>query len=363
MSDDDFERAASRRWLIAVLATTLALAATVGAVNATIDPFQHYRLSSAPRFYTLLHRYINPGVARHARYDTIVSGSSIMENTRTGVVDAACGGTAVNLAMPAMSASEQRLMIATALRARHVRRVIAVLDFNEFAGAPDARQDVAGPLPRYLYDDNPFNDLPYLLSLDVLRKSWAILRGTPGGDYRIDPQAPWYWAPRKHFGRDEVLRGLDLHNLNARYQQPARTLDGMRASFDANLLPLVAAHPDTEFDIVWPPYSILVWLDFAQRDQLEVTLAFKRYVHATLRHFANARVFDLQAEASITHDLDRYTDLYHFAPDVNDWMVRTVCGGPGMDAATLAGIEARLRDQVRRIEQPRALQALAAPGN
>jgi hypothetical protein len=352
---------ASRRWLLAVLGTTLAIATAVGAVNAVVDPFQHYRLAAAPRFYTLMHRYIDPGIAKHARYDTIVSGSSIMENTRADVVDAACGGTAVNLAMPAMSASEQRLIVDTALRARDVRRVIAVLDFNAFAGPPDARQDVAGPLPRYLYDDNPFNDLPYLLSLDVLRKSWAILADSPQGEYRTDAEAPWYWAPRKRFGREEVLRGLDLSDLNARYRQPPRTLDGMRASFDANLLPIVARHPDTEFDIVWPPYSILVWLDFAQRDQLDVTLAFKRYVREALRGFANARIYDLQAESAITHDLDRYTDLYHFDPRVNDWMVRTVCSRAGMDDAMLAEDESRLREQVRRIAQPRALQALAAP--
>jgi hypothetical protein len=263
--------------------------------------------------------------------------------------------------MPAMSASEQRLMIATALRARAVRRVIAVVDFNEFAGPPDARQDYAGPLPRYLYDDNPFNDLPYLLSFDVLLKSLAIAADAPRGEYRTDAKAPWYWAQRKQFGRDEVLRGLDLANLNARYQQPARNLEGMRASFDANLLPIVAGNPGTEFDIVWPPYSILVWLDFAQRDQLETTLAFKRYVHEALRNYPNARLYDLQGEESVTHDLDRYTDLYHFAPAVNDWMVRTICAGPGMDAATLAGVERRLREQVRRIEHPRALQALAGP--
>jgi len=114
---------------------------------------------------------------------------------------------------------------------------------------------------------------------------------------------------------------------------------------------------------VWPPYSILVWMDFAQRDQLEVTFAFKRYVYEALKPYANAKIIDLQAEESVTHDLDRYTDLYHFAPDVNDWLVRQACARSGADAATLAAAEQHLRAQIARLQPPGALEAFAAGSN
>src|SRR5439155_5442368 len=271
---------ASARWLSGVLGMTLAVLGASAAFVAWVDPFQQYHLASRypPRFYFLHHRYINPGLARNQAYDTVVSGSSIMENTPNDLVAQACGGSSVNLSMPAMSASEQRLMLETALFSQPVKRVIAVLDFNEFAGGIEERQDVAGPLPRYLYDRNPFNDLPYLLSWDVLAKAWHIVNGDTGEKFTSDPNGAWFWGNIVRFGREQVLRGLDLENLNARYRQPRRTFNGMRASFEHNLLPVLAAHPDTEFDLVWPPYSILVWLDFAQRDQVQVSLDFKRYV-------------------------------------------------------------------------------------
>jgi len=347
-------------WLATVLALTLACAAAVIAFNAWVDPFQHYHLSTRfpPRFYTLHHRWIDPGLARNGVYDVALSGSSIMENTRNDVIAAACGGPAVNLSMPAMSAAEQRLILEVALRSRRLRRAIVVLDFNEFAGAPDARQEVAGPLPRYLYDDNPLNDLPYVLSWDILRRSWSIVRDARDAEFRTDVAAPWYWAPRKTFGRAVVLDGLDLARLNSRFQQPARTLDGMRASFERNILPLLARYPDTRFDLVWPPYSILVWLDFAQRDQLDVTLAFKRDVAAATRRLPNVHVHDLQAEATITHDLDRYTDIYHFDAAVNDWMIRAVCQAPDAPPVDPAAREAALRAQVARAATPEGLAAV-----
>jgi len=164
---------------------------------------------------------------------------------------------------------------------------------------------------------------------------------------------------RKRFAREEVLRDLDLTRLNQRFAQPARTLDAMQRSFAQNLVPLLAAHPAVAFDILWPPYSILVWLDFARRDQLEVTLAFKRYVLSATRGFANVRVFDFQSEERVTHDLDRYTDIYHFDPAVNEWMIETACSGAhrvGSERES-AGIELRLRQQVAAIRSPEGLAA------
>ena len=353
---------ASTRWLAGVLALTLSCLVAVATFVVWVDPFQQYHLASrfAPRFYFLHHRYIDPGLAKNQAYDTVVSGSSIMENTRNDFVARVCGGAAVNLSMPAMSASEQRLMLETALAQRPLRRIIAVLDFNEFAGGVDERQDVAGPLPRHLYDRNPFNDLPYLLSWDVLVKSWRIVTGDASERFTSDPNGVWFWGDVKRFGREEVLRGLDLTHLNARYGQPQRTIEGMRASFDHNLLPILREHAQTEFDLVWPPYSILVWVDFAQRDQLQVSFDFKRYVFEATRGLANVCIVDLQAERAITHDLDRYTDLYHFDPRINERLVESTCNGRNrVDASNVGEFERQLQEQVTLVNTPAGLAALA----
>jgi hypothetical protein len=356
---------ASARWLAAVLLLALACLVVMAAFVVWVDPFQQYHLATRfpPRFYFLHHRYINPGLAKHQAYDTVVSGSSIMENTRNDFVARTCkSGGAVNLSMPAMTAFEQRLMLETAMAHRPLRRVIAVLDFNAFSGGVDQRQDVAGPLPRYLFDSNPFNDLPYLLSADVLGKAWRIVTGDASEKFTSDPNAAWYWGDVRRFGRDEALRGLDLRNLNARFPQPQRTLEGMVASFDHNLLPLMRAHPGTEFDLVWPPYSILVWLDFAQRDQVLVSLDFKRYVFEATRDLGNVLVFDLQSERAVTHDLGRYADLYHFDPAINEQVVEAACLGRNrVTAATVDEFERELREQIEAVSTPAGLAAVVAP--
>ena len=322
-------RAAARRWCRAVVGAVAALLIAVIAFDRVVDPFQQYHLSQRypPRFYSLHHRYINPGLAKHAPYDTVATGSSIVENTRNAWIERYCGGTAVNLAMPAMSAFEQGLLLRTALRSRPVKRVLLTLDFNTFSGAVDEQQAVAGPLPRYLFDDNPFNDLPYVLSWDVLVKAWRIVIDDRSEAFTTDPTAPWYWGNLRSFGREIAVRNLDPDDLNKVYRQPRRTLDGMAASFDANLLPLFQAYPRTEFDLIWPPYSVLVWADFVQRGQLEVSLDFKRIMFERTRMLPNVRVFDFQPLRDLTHDLDLYADLYHYSPAINEAIVRSTCAG------------------------------------
>jgi len=345
-----------RTWCLSVLVATFAALALVLAINALVDPFQQYRVASShpPRFYKLHHRWINPGLAKNAAYDTVLIGSSIMESTPNDAIAGVCGGVAVNLSMPAISASEIRALLDTVFLARAPRRVILVLDFNAFAGAPDARQEGSGPLPAYLYDANVFDDLPYLLSGVVLAKSVSILANRRDEEYTTDANAPWFWADRVKFGRAEVLRGLDLQHLNARFQQPPRTLPGMQASFERNILPVLRAHPRTQFDLVWPPYSMLVWVDFLQRAQLDVTFGFKRYVARSVQGMRNVRIADLQGHAEITGDLDLYRDLYHFAPQVNRWIVARTCGNADSeDAGNVERFERELRMQLATWRPPR----------
>ncbi len=316
-----------RRWFGATLTTAVAIIVAAGTFNAWIDPFQQYRISGryAPRYYASLHRYIVPGLAKNAVYDTLLSGSSIVENTRNTAIGRACGGVGQNIAMPALTAVEQRLAVGTALASRPLKRAILVLDFNAFSGSPDARNPLAGPLPAYLYDSNPWNDLPYLLSWGVLVKSWHIVTDDRSERFRTDADAPWWWADEKRFARSAAVQRLDPRDLNAQFQQPARDLSGMRESFERNLLPLFRTNRNTEFDLVWPPYSIVAWADFVQRRQLDVSLAFKRYVFEATRDLANVHLIDLQGVERITHNLDLYADLYHFAPAVNEWLIDAAC--------------------------------------
>lgn len=305
------------------------LLAIAGAINYRVDPFQQYRIptSYAPRFFYSFQRWENPGIARNYDFDRAIVSSSFLENVSGSEVDRAFGaGKTFNLSFSALTAYEARKLLESALAHGRLKEVIYNVDFNMFSGDTH-RTGTPDPLPLYLYDSWRWNDYPYVLSMATLRKSTNILLRRHEEGYREDRDNPWYWGDTTEFSVKSVVEHLDFKDLNKRFRQPNRTLEGMMKSFEENLLALVRDHPGTRFTFVWPPYSILVWADFRQRDQLDLSLDFrKRFVEAMAK-YPNVRIFDFQARTDwITH-LDDYRDMYHFSPKVSSAVVTEIAAG------------------------------------
>ena len=316
------------------------LLAIAGVIDYEVDPFQQYRVPTwyTPRFYHAYQRHENPGLARHYAFDRAVVGSSFFENISASEVDAAFGpGKTMNLCLSAMTAYDARKLLEVMLASQRVKQVIYSVDYNAFSGAPN-RTGLPEPLPAYLYDSAIWNDYPYLLSVLTLRKSANILLHRDETGQRTDADKPWYWANEEEFSVKSVVKHLDPDNLNQRFAQPPRTMEGMWKSFEANVPPLLEAHPETQFIFVWPPYSLLVWMDFRQRNQLEVSLDFKRRFVQALAKYPNARIHDFQARAEWIANFDEYRDIYHFSPKLSSQMIRDIAAD--RERETPANVEA-----------------------
>jgi hypothetical protein len=317
-----------RRFLATVVAIALALSAVVIAFNAWVDPFQHYHAAKrfAPRYYNAWQRYENPGLAKFSDYDRIVTGSSLMECVLPEDVDRVMGGKTINLSVSAQTAYDAGRLLSVALATGKPKHIIMNVDYNAFSGPID-RSGFSEPFPAYLYDDNLVNDLPYVLGVGTLRKSLETALGLHWSRFNTDPARMWYWGAEHQFFAAKAVQGLDPSNLNARFHQPPRTLAGMQASFEANLAPLIERHPDVKFTFVYAPYAILVWLDFQQRGQLEVTLAFREWLFERMRRYKNVEIFDFHAEPEIVMDLDHFTDIYHYSPKLSRSLIETMAQG------------------------------------
>jgi hypothetical protein len=353
-----------RRFFLSVLAVALVACALVAALNYWVDPFQHYRKPErfAPRFYNAWQRYENPGLARHYDYDRIVTGSSLMECVIPEEVDRLLGGKTINLSVSAQTAYDAGQLLGAALRTGKAKHVVMNLDYNAFSGPTD-RSGFTEPFPKYMYDDHAWNDLPYLLGVGTLRKSLETVMGLKWSRFNSDPRRMWYWMDGHQFFAAKAVQGLDPDNLNARFRQPQRTLEGMKASFEANLAPLLERHPGTRFTFVYAPYAILVWLDFEQRGQLELTLAFREWLFERTAKYPNVEIFDFHAEPSIVLDLDHFTDIYHYSPKLSQALVGAI--GEGRYKLTremVRGNNAWLRS-VAKSRTPRQViaEALARP--
>ena len=112
---------------------------------------------------------------------------------------------------------------------------------------------------------------------------------------------------------------------------------------------LISGHPEVEFDLYFPPYSILQWV--AMRDASPATLKIvydlTAHISERLTRFPNARLHDFRALQHVTHNLDNYGDVIHHSPaidlEVLSWLAdRSHVVDPSSPTASLDRLKAQV---------------------
>jgi len=296
----------------------------VGAFNAWIDPFMQYRVPSyQPRFTNGFARHIIAGLARNLEYDSVVVGSSYAMNFHNSDFDREFGGRTVSFAMPGMFISEGRKVLTYAASLKPLKHIFFGLDFFAFVEANNPYQ-----FPDYLYDARWTNDGPYLLSLDTLKRSLYIALDRGPKNYNTDQDMPWSWATNGvRFGRDLALADYAKQRNERGATSIQSPLNEMERVAREQIAPLVAQHPEAEFEFFLPPYSALAWMLSAEHSDLATLLQFRIFLAKLVAQYSNARLHDFQALQSLVCDLDHYRDVGHYGPEDNRKMVSAMRSG------------------------------------
>jgi hypothetical protein len=324
-------QSASARFLAVFFAGLAALGASVGVFNVLVDPLQYYRIPTwrKPTYFAGYQRYQYVGLARNYDYETVVIGSSLMENFLASHIDRSWGVRAMKLAISGSTPYEQRLILEQALATGRVHTVIWGLEHGGFFAPPTRVRDDQAPFPYNMYRRWSIANWEYPLSYDTVKLSIGVLRGNGATD--LDRLDTWY--DRFEFSRAAVLRGWngDCRLFAAKYRDgetamPEHALAEMRASTRANLIDVIRAHPDVTFYLVLLPVSTYAYMP-ARTGYLPGVIAFRRFVLDALIDEVNVRVFDFAAVRSITDDLDNYKDAIHFSLQVSDDMINAMHAG------------------------------------
>ena len=312
-----------RRWTGWFVGGFLAGALLLLGFNYSLDPLQFYRRAEFPRWNSD-QRHQNPGLARNYSYDTVLLGTSSVENYIPSVLNARYGWRTVKLAISGSSIHEQRQILDVAVRSGQVHRVIWALDFMALGGAPDRREDYFSPYPAYLYNENPLDDLQYLFSSTTTADSAAVLL------HRLGLRA-WHapslqllnnWQTKYVFGEAQlwnsyqrILAGdFGQARLEVLYRPGRYTLQQFQENFRANILPVLRSQPQIRFHLFLPPYSIPFYHIYWQQDRQVILdwLAFRQWLAAEIAVLPNASLHDFQAEERYVMDYRRYKDFLHY---------------------------------------------------
>lgn len=320
----------AKKWNVIVIIGLLAVLVLLSGFTAYVDPFLHFSSGRDFLEYPLKdERYQNDGIARYYEYDSIITGTSMCQNFKCSEFNALWNAAAIKIASSGASYHESCETIGRALsRHDNIKNVLCSLDGNRL-NYPPLYEEYDG-YPTYLYDDNPFNDVNYLLNKEVLPKAVAVLNYTRSGQKTTTMDEYGRWNQYASFGRESVLASFTLlDESDEALVLTEEDLQQIRENVNTNFVELAEAHPDTTFYLFFPPYSICYWEAMVRTKQLNAQLEAQRTAVELLLTAPNIQVYDFSDRLDITGNLDNYTDTLHYGEWINSEILQMIAAGEG----------------------------------
>ena len=191
-----------------------------------------------------------------------------------------------------------------------------------------------GEYPTYLYNDNPFDDIKYIINKDTILRCIQILlgycSGQAGGITSFDVYSNWnaYYT----FGKDTVLAE------HAEYCEPTKeqvlTDEDkaiIRGNIEQNVTATAKEYPDVDFYYFFSPYSAAWWGDVVQGGDLDSEdysggnlnrqIDAEQYIIEMILDYPNIHLFSFNNRYDITTDLNNYKDTTHYGEWINSQML------------------------------------------
>lgn len=278
------------------------------------------------------------GIIRNYPFDSVILGTSMLENSSADEAGRVLGGSFVNISISGSLHAERSPALALALREKKLSTVIYSVDEIEpLSENPDVALDTFD----YLYNRNRADDLlAYLndrFTSCVIR--WSVKPECVGSIDSLDQPNAWIRFPEHaaRFGglqnwfaarNDPQIEGAfrliikSAANANKVPAPPsvelAEAQKRILAYADTYILAHARRNPEVAFHFVFPPYSRTKFAIWHQSEPLRARLH-----EATLSHFAetasqleNVHVHAFE-DQDFLDDIANYKDLSHYSPAIN----------------------------------------------
>lgn len=319
------ENMTSKNFIKRLLITVLALVVFVGGVVFVFDPFYHYHGPWLGLKAILNDKeYQCIGTLRHFDYDTLLVGSSVMENNDNAWYDEAYGVKSIKAIRSYGATADLCYLMDEAYKNHDIKYVFYNIDPSALNADAVTTYESTG-CPMYLYDHNPLNDVQYLFNKDVLLEKIPYqIANSYLGNY--NEGLSYNWAKWKTFSSDMAL-GLYYRPIDVVDMMDEHVYDDVLADNIALLTKEVEAHPETQFMFFYPAYSMLWWDGVYRTGQRDAYIYCEKEMTKALLQYDNVRIFCFQNEPDVTTNLENYMDSIHFSPEINRLMLDQMIAG------------------------------------
>lgn len=314
-----------KRFAVSFLTMAAALILLFAALIFAVDPFYQYRApknqAAAPLFSE---RYQLPGVARNFDYDAALIGSSMAENNRASWYSEAFSCSARKFTFAGGYFPEYDAIFSEIYAGGSPRYVFFSLDLYALMADPGYAYFT---LPAYLYGENVLDDASYLFNKDVLllsipeylekQKSWTAADADDAFSFADN------WVPSKATAIHNYLYEDFLwFNVLATDDYTACCAENL-----SYLTRWAAEHPETEFYVFLPPYSVLMWEKCRLDGTQDAVVELLATCADELLPYENIRFFSFLDKADAVENLDNYMDSLHFSRQLSRVLVDDMKAG------------------------------------
>lgn len=317
-------------WIIGWLLIVGGVLGTLAFGVYKVDPFFHFHEPRTDMYYYCLdnQRSQNNGISKNFKYNAIITGTSMTENFQTSEFDALFGVDSIKVAYSGATFKEINDNLEVALKNnKEVRIIVRCLDTSMMLCEADKLRDDQGEYPLYLYDDNPFNDIKYLLNRDVI---WGRVlpmvaeNNMPGfvpGITSFDDYSRWQYGYT--FGIKTVCpKGVEYSGLGDMICLTEEERSIIQKNITKNVTELADKYPDVKFYYFFPPYSAIWWKYHAENGTLVKQLEVEQTAIELILEHENIKLFSFNERTDITTDLNNYKDDSHYGQWINSCILR-----------------------------------------
>lgn len=308
------KKQSAKKWTILTLAAILLILVAFAAFMYFTDPLLYFRKESGPITYWHYDQlYSGPGVATQYDYDTVVTGSSMIGGFDTTQFDALYNAKTVKLTYNEATAHNDKAILDVCFETHpNIKRVFLPIDSFTCIYAPDKYNC---QLPDYLYNKTAAGSMKYLLNLNIFYHiSVTDVINTIQGEIKPAMESK---PKNENYGTQWVSGSRLIPWDETEDFDTTDYLTNTEANLVENILPVIEAHPETEFIFFTPPYSMLYWYRRMGTGDAVASLESMRKMIGTCLMYDNVKIYGFSWDESITTHLENYKDSGHFSPEIH----------------------------------------------
>ena len=319
----------SKRFVILFTIFTIVFMLCIGLISYLVDPFLQFR-ARPDTTYFLNPRFVNGGLARNYDYNTVVMGSSMMQNMNLSILRKNDPESKpLKLSTGGMNILEMEYLYSF-LDKKKTKSIILNIDIPQFNLLYEENR-----YPTYLYENGIIDRLEYLYSYETFMRYVPIDIGLTLYLKDRSRMTPKYYMKTSienignntldtEFSEEEVKRKyLSGMSVSTQVKGDDR-MSIMEHRLDTLLMRLdMDKYKNISYTAILPPYSALYWYNAQKEDYYDNFKSFVHYINRSMEKYDNLKILFFFDIDEIT-DLNHYTDITHFDTVLSDKILENI---------------------------------------